>query len=70
MLSGLHNNFHVMPQRHKEPHQPFDRISTELATQHSRNFGLIDSHEFCGRCLSQLSLADNLAEANHQTGLD
>jgi hypothetical protein len=47
-----------------------DRISPELTSQHSCDFGLIDAHELCRGCLSQLSLAYGPLDPNHQSGFD
>jgi hypothetical protein len=59
-----------VPQGNQETHQALNRISPELATQHRRDFGLIDPHEPRRGCLGQLPSADGPVDPNYQSSFD
>jgi hypothetical protein len=69
-LQGLHDDLHIVPQCHEEAHQALDRIPPELACQHRRHLGLIDTHELSRGRLRQMALADGPVDLDYQSGLD
>jgi hypothetical protein len=54
-----------VPERDQKTREALHRVSPELASQHDRNFSLIDAHELCRGCLGQLSLVDGPVDPNH-----
>jgi hypothetical protein len=64
------SNLYIVTWRDQETHEALNRISTELTSQYSRDFGLIDAHQLCRCCLGQLSLADGPVDPNYQSSFD
>ena len=69
-LSRLHDDLYIVPQSDEEAHKALDRISPELACQHRRYLGLIDTHELSRGRLCQTPPPDGPVDLNHQSGLD
>ena len=64
------NDLDILPKRHKETQQAFDRKLPKLPAQHFGDIGLANAKQTCGFDLFQAALFHNRVNLQHQLRLD